>query len=107
MGEAAGQAHAGLGGAAGAVVVAALPVRVGLDRGDLGALGADLIGGRPRPDREHQSGANPFGIADHPLQGTRTAHRTADDGGHLVDAQRRERGNVGGHLIANGDERKP
>ena len=64
MREAAGDLQTGVGAAPGAVVVAALPVRVGLDGRDLGALGADLVGGGTRAHRQQQARADPIGMAD-------------------------------------------
>lgn len=66
--DAPGQRQPGVGVTAGAVIVAALPVRVGFDGRDLRALGADLVGGRAGADGQQQPGADPVGVADHPLQ---------------------------------------
>jgi hypothetical protein len=51
MRETAGDLQTGVGGTSGAVLVTVPPVRVGLDGRDLGALGADLIGGGTRTHR--------------------------------------------------------
>ena len=105
--EAARDLHADVRRTTGAVVVAALPVRVGLDRRDLGALGADLVGGGARPDRQHQRRTHRVGVADDPLQRPRAAHRAADHRGDLGDAQRGQRGDVGLDLVAHRHQRKP
>ncbi len=105
--EPSGDLHADIRRASGAVVVAVAPVRIGLDRGDLVALGADLVGGRTGADRQHQRRPDVVGIGDHPLQRAGTAHRPADHRGHLGDAERRESGDVGLHLVAHGNQRKP
>ncbi len=54
MREAPRDLHADVRRTTGAVVVTVAPVGVGLDRRDLRALGADLIGGGACPDRQHQ-----------------------------------------------------
>ena len=101
MCEAAGDLEAGFGGTPGAVVVAALPVRVGFDRRDLGALGADLVGGRARTDGQQQTRAHPVGVADDPFQCPGATHRPAEHGGDFGDAQRRQGGDVGLDLISH------
>ena len=68
VGEPACDLHADFRREAGVVVVAVAPIRIGLYRRDLRALGADLIGGRAGPDRQHQGGAHLVGMADDPLQ---------------------------------------
>ncbi len=105
--DAPGDGQAGVGTAAGAVVVAALPVRVGLDGRDLGALRADLVGGGPGADGQQQPRTHPIRVADHPFQRAGTTHRAAQYGRHLGDAQRGQRGDVGLHLVANRDCGKP
>ena len=107
MREAPGDLHAGRRRPAGVVVVTALPVRVGLDRGHLGALGADLIGGRAGPDGQYQPGPNLVGVPDEPFQRSGPAHRPADDGGHLGDAEGGQCGPVGLDLVADRDLWKP
>ena len=102
-----GDLQPGIGCATRAVIVAALPARVGLDGRDLRALGADLVGGGPRADRQHQAGAHGIGMTDDPLQRPGPAHRSADDGGDVGDAERRECGHVGGHLIAHRHQWEP
>ena len=52
------------------------------------------------------SPARPARGADHPLQSPRAAHRSADDGRDLGDAQRGQRGDVRLHLVAHRDQRK-
>ncbi len=107
MREAAGDVQAGIGGSPGAVIVTALPVGVGFDGRDLGALGADLVGRRARTHRQQQTRAHPVGMADYPFQRPGSTHRTADHGGNLGDAQRRQCGDVGLDLIPHRYQRKP
>ncbi len=107
MREASRDLHAEVRRTAGAVVVTVAPVRVGLDRRDLRALGADLIGGGACPDRQHQRRTHRVGMADDPLQRPGAAHRAADHRGDLRDAQRGERGNVGLDLVTHGYQGKP
>ena len=56
--ESARQLHARIGRPAGAVMVAAEAVGVGLITAICEALGPDLVGGGTRPDRQHRGGAN-------------------------------------------------
>ena len=101
MCEASRDLQAGVGAAARAVVVAATPVRVGLDGRDLVGLRADLVGGRAGADGQDQPGPYPIGMGDHPLQCAGTAHRASDHGGDLADTEPVEHCDVRGHLIAN------
>jgi hypothetical protein len=107
MREATGDVQAGFGGPPGAVVVTALPVGVGFDRCDLGALGADLVGRRARTHRQQQTRADPVRMADDPFQRPGSPHRTADHSGNLGDTQRRQCGDVGFDLISHRYQRKP
>ena len=107
MREAAGDVQAGVGAAPGAVVVTALPVRIGFDGRDLGALCADLVGGRARTHRQQQTRAHPVGMVDDPFQCPGSTHRPADHCGDLGDAQRCQRDHVGLDLISHRNQRKP
>ena len=73
----------------------------------MGALGADLVGGRARTDGQDQRRTDVVRIGDHPLQRPRATHRAADDGSDLGDTQCRQRGDIGLHLIADGHQREP
>ena len=101
MSEASRDLQADIGAAACAVVVAAAPVRVGLDGRDLIGLRADLVGGRAGADGQDQPGPYPIGMGDHPLQCAGTAHRASDHGGDLADTEPVEHRDVRGHLIAD------
>lgn len=107
MREAPRDRQPGVGRAPGVVIIAALPIRIGFDRRDLGALGADLIGGRARAHRQQQPGPHPARVTDDPLQSPCAAHGSTHHGGHLVDAQGGQRRDIGLHLIANRDPGKP
>lgn len=98
-----GQIQSLLGTASAAVVVAALPVRISLDGGDLRTLRADLVAGGPRAHCQHQRRMNRIRMHHSPFQRAGAAHRTADDGRDLGDAQLGERGDVGVHLVAHRD----
>ena len=79
-----------LGGAAGAVVVAAAPVRVAGDRADLCGLDTDLSGARTGGHREHQREPNPVRVQQRPLQSACATHRAAEHRVHPGDANRFE-----------------
>ena len=106
MRDAAGDSHAGQRDSAGAVIVAATPVGVGLDGRDLGCLGADLIGGGPRSDGQHECAAHPIRVLDRPLQCACTAHRAAEYRTDAADAQSVHQRDFGAHLVEDGDLRE-
>ncbi|SHV03931.1 Uncharacterised protein [Mycobacteroides abscessus subsp. abscessus] len=85
------------------MVVATLPVRISLDGGDLRTLRADLVAGGPRAHCQHQRRMNRIRMHHSPFQRAGAAHRTADDGRDLGDAQLGEGGDVGVHLVAHRD----
>jgi hypothetical protein len=107
MREAAGDLQPGLGCAPGVVEITALPIRVGLDGRDLSGLGADLVGGGARTDREQQSAPHSVRVPDYPFQSPCAAHRSADDGGNLIDTQCSQCGDIGLHLVAHRNQWKP
>ena len=92
--------------AARAVIVAALPVGIGLDGGDLGGLGADLVRGGPGAHSQDECTAHSFGVADHPLERPRAAHGSTEDRCDGVDLEGVHQCDLGPHLVEHGDLRE-
>ena len=89
-----------------AVVVPALPVRVGHD-----GLAADLVegdghGGLTRGGGERQAEVGAVRVRDHQLERLHAAHRAADGGQQLADAEVVEQQHLGVHHVLDGDHRE-
>ena len=89
-----------------AVVVAAAPVGVGHDR-----LAADLVegdrhGGLARRGGQRHAEVRAVGVRDRQLQHLHAAHRAADGGEQLADAQVVEQQHLRVHHVADGDHRE-
>ncbi len=102
----AGHAHAGVGLAAGAVVVAALPVGVahdGLagDRVPRQTLGVEGVGGG-----DDHYGVDLARILDRPFEGLHPAQRTARDHRETLDSELVQEGAFGADHIRHGDHRE-
>src|SRR5699024_11037127 len=106
VGDAAGGGETAVGGAAGGVVVAALPVGVTFDGGDLGGLDADLPGAGPGGDGDDAHGVDLVRVHQRPLQGAGATHGTAEDGVDPGDAEGVEELLLRGDLVADGDRRE-
>ena len=106
MADHAGHAHARLGGAAGAVVVAAGPGRVAQDR-----LAGDRVPGhalrvqRGRAGDDHDR-VDLVRVQHRPLQRLHAAERAARHRGQPLDAELVEEGALGPHHVGHGDHRE-
>ena len=101
-----GHAHAGVRRAPGAVVVAALPVRIGGD----GVAGDRVPRDALRLQRvragDRDDGVDLAGVGDRPLERLHAAQRAARHGGQPLDAQLVQERALDPHHVGNGDHRK-
>ena len=104
MADHARDAHAAVGPAPGAVVVTALPVRVGRDRVardrvPRDALRLDRVGAGDRDDR-----VDLIGVEDRPLERLHAAERSARNGREPLDAELVEERALRPHHVGDGDD---
>jgi hypothetical protein len=90
----------------GVVVVTLVERRVGLDGLQLHRVERDLVGRRNRRSCDDGNVFDSFRMVDGPLENVHSAHRTADDGVPLRDADYVAELFLSEHLIANGEIRK-
>ena len=109
LGEAAGDRHPGEGAVipVGAVIVPAVPQRVGLDGADLGVVRADLVGVRLQACGEHERRAETAGRDRQPLEDPHGSHGATQDGHPGRDAQVVGEHDLGADLVADRDAGEP
>ena len=88
------------------VIVAAAEVAVGPDGRELRHAPGDLVAGEVRAGGDGDGPGHPVRVADRPFQRPHAAHRPAEHGGELLDAEPVGQRRLGGHLIAHGDPRE-
>ena len=91
----------------GVVVVAVAVARVGADRGQLRVEPGDLVAGRLRGGRDRGDGLDALRGARRPLQHAQAAQRRADDERPRVDAEQVGQADLGGDLVAHGQQGEP
>ena len=91
---------------AGVVVLAALEARIDVDRLELHGVERDLVRGVDRRCRQDADPRDAVGKADGPLERVHPAHRSAEDRGPHVDAERVGEAHLCGDLVADREVRE-
>ena len=89
-----------------AIIIAALPVRIGHDRLSSDFLKGDVLRGHGRRSRDAQHAARYFWPVRSEAQPLHSTHRAANDSIEAVDPQRLQQRNLRADHVADGDDRE-